>query len=56
MYLRKIRPRTTCLYSAASMWPRSLSAACQSFSSKPRLAPLPLPFAFWRNMRFSRTR
>ena len=38
MYLRKMRPRTTCLYSAASMWPRSLSAAAQSLSSKPRLA------------------
>ncbi len=40
MYLRKIRPRTTCLYSAASMLPRSSSAACQSLASKPRLAPL----------------
>ena len=30
MYLRKIRPRTTCLYSAASMLPRSASAICQS--------------------------
>src|SRR5882724_498481 len=38
MYLRKIRPRTTCLYSAASMLLRSASAACQSFASKPRLA------------------
>src|ERR1700735_1275972 len=45
MYLRKIRPRTTCLYSAASMCPRSLSAVCQSCCSKPRLAPL-LDF-FW---------
>ena len=42
MYFRKIRPRTTCLYSAASRWPRSLSAACHSFASKPR-SPLPLP-------------
>ena len=32
MYLRKMRPRTTCLYSAASMWPRSLSAAAQSLA------------------------
>src|SRR5436309_12840552 len=38
MYLRKIRPRTTCLYSAASMLLRSASAAAQSFASKPRLA------------------
>src|SRR5579883_1997288 len=28
------------------MLPRSLSAACQSFSSKPRLAPLPVFLAF----------
>ena len=40
MYLRKIRPRTTCLYSAASMLLRSLSAAGQSLASKPRSAPL----------------
>src|SRR5436190_5436537 len=40
MYLRKIRPRTTCLYSAASMLLRSLSAASQSFCSKPILAEL----------------
>ena len=38
MYLRKIRPRTTCLYSAASMLLRSLSAASQSLASKPMLA------------------
>ena len=38
MYLRKMRPRTTCLYSAASMFDRSLSAASQSLASKPRLA------------------
>src|SRR6266702_6365673 len=31
-YLRKINPRTTCLYSAASIEPRSLSAACHSAS------------------------
>ena len=40
MYLRKIRPRTTCLYSAASMW----RAACRrpaTFLLKPRLASLP---------------
>jgi len=41
MYLW-IRPSTTCLYSAASMCPRSLSAASQSLASKPRLAALPL--------------
>ena len=40
MYLRKIRPRTTCLYSAASMLLRRASAACQSFASKPRFAPV----------------
>src|SRR5690349_20001567 len=38
MYLRKMRPRTPCLYSAASMLLRSLSAASQSLASKPRLA------------------
>src|SRR4029079_8857184 len=48
MYLRKISPRTTCLYSAASMLLRRASAACQSFASNPRfalahaLAPRPL--------------
>ncbi len=49
MYLRKISPRTTCLYSAASMLLRSASAAAQSLASKPRLAVvsalLVLPFA-----------
>src|SRR5690606_3413510 len=40
MYLRKMRPRTTCLYSAASMLPRNVSAAAQSLSLKPCL-PLP---------------
>ena len=40
MYLRKISPRTTCLYSAASMLLRSASAACQSCCSKPTFAPL----------------
>ena len=34
MYLRKIKPSTTCLYSAASMFLRSLSAAFQSCFSK----------------------
>ena len=38
MYLRKIRPRTTCLYSAASMLLRRASAACHSLASKPRFA------------------
>ena len=33
MYLRKMRPRTTCLYSAASMLPRSASAIRQSSAS-----------------------
>ena len=40
-YLRKIRPKTTCLYSAASILLRSLSAAAHSNASNPRLAPLP---------------
>ena len=38
MYLRKISPSTTCLYSAASMLLRSLSAAAQSLASKPTMA------------------
>jgi hypothetical protein len=38
MYFRNISPRTTCLYSAASMLLRSLSAASQSLASNPRLA------------------
>ena len=32
MYLRKMRPRTTCLYSAASMLPRRASAMLQSWA------------------------
>ena len=44
MYLRKIRPRTTCLYSAASMLLRSASAAAQSLASKPRGPPVFWPF------------
>ena len=35
---QKISPSTTCLYSAASMLLRSLSAVSQSLASKPRLA------------------
>ena len=42
-YFKNISPRTTFLYSAASICPRSLSSAAQSFASNPRLAPLPLP-------------
>ena len=38
MYLRKMGPRTVCLYSAVSMLLRSLSAASQSLASNPRLA------------------
>src|ERR1043165_3440710 len=34
MYLRKIKPSTTCLYSAASMFLRSLSADFHNFFSK----------------------
>jgi hypothetical protein len=33
IYLRKIRPSTTCLYSAASIEPRRASAICQSCAS-----------------------
>src|SRR5437763_12067172 len=40
MYFRKIRPRTTCLYSAASMLLRNLSAASHNFCSKPMFAEL----------------
>ena len=43
MYLRKISPRTMCLYSAASMLLRSLSAAAHKVVSNPRFAP---PFVF----------
>ena len=39
MYLRKISPRTTCLYSAASIEPRSASAMRQSSASWPVVAP-----------------
>src|SRR5205809_1363191 len=42
MYFRNNSPRTTCLYSAASMLLRNLSAAFQSLSSKPRFAPFEL--------------
>ena len=41
MYFKKIRPSTTCLYSAAPMLLRSLSAVSQSLASKPRLAAVP---------------
>src|SRR3989338_6773685 len=46
MYLRKIRPRTTCLYSAASMLLRSASAAAQSLASSPRVAVVSVFFPF----------
>ncbi len=48
MYLRKMRPSTTCLYSAASMLPRKVSAAAQRVASNPNGAePLdPLALAF----------
>ena len=52
MYLKKIRPNTTCLYSAASMLLRSASAAAQSLASKPRLAPVSLVRAFFFAIRF----
>jgi len=35
MYLRNTRPSTTCLYSLASIEPRSLSAVFHSVSSNP---------------------
>jgi len=35
MYFRKINPSTTCLYDAASIEPRNVSAAFHSVSSKP---------------------
>ena len=38
-YLRKISPSTTCLYSAASIAPRSASAMRHSSASQPRAAP-----------------
>lgn len=41
MYFKKIRPSTTCLYSAASMLLRSLSAVSQSLASNPRFAAVP---------------
>ena len=46
MYLRKISPSTTCLYSAASILLRSASAISQSFcsNSEPSVAP-PLAIA-----------
>ena len=53
MYFKKIRPSTTCLYSAASILLRSLSAACQSVCSKPGLAPLPLDLAFFARFFFA---
>ena len=37
MYLRKIRPRTTCLYSAASMLLRSASADCPELGLEPEV-------------------
>ena len=40
MYLRKISPSTTCLYSAASMLDRKASAARHSSLSNPTLAPV----------------
>src|SRR5690606_4624646 len=41
MYLRKISPRATCLYSLGSRLPRSLSAALNSSAVKAR-SPLPV--------------
>ena len=39
MYFRKIRPRTTCLYSASSIEPRSASAIAHNSASWPAVAP-----------------
>src|SRR5215470_944095 len=44
-YLRKIRPRTRCLYSAASMLPGNVSAVAQSLASNPRLAAVSFFFS-----------
>ena len=48
MYLRKISPSMTCLYSAASIDPRRASAIAHSWASWPVVAPLfgvaPAPF------------
>ena len=46
MYLRKMRPRTTCLYSAASMLPRRAAAMRQYSASKRSPPPLPLAWVF----------
>lgn len=45
MYLWKINPMTTCLYSAASILDRNLSAASHSLASKPMLAAVDSLFA-----------
>src|SRR5271165_1915358 len=47
MYLRNIRPSATCLYSAASMLPRSLSAAAHSVASKASVGLAGAPAAFF---------
>jgi hypothetical protein len=44
MYFRKIRPRTTCLYSAASIAPRRASAVFHSSTSRRPEATAPFPF------------
>ena len=40
MYFRKISPSTMCLYSAASMLLRNLTAGCHSLASNPKFAPV----------------
>lgn len=47
MYLRKMSPSTVCLYSAASMLLRSLSAAKHILASKPRLAAVSFVWLFF---------
>ena len=44
MYLRKMRPRTTCLYSAASILERNLSAAAQSVFSSSLFSAIKAPW------------
>ena len=44
IYVKRLKPRSTRLYSAGSGWIRNLSAASQSFTSNPGATPLALPF------------
>src|SRR5699024_263760 len=53
-YFKKINPSTTLLYSASSILPRNLSAACHSFSSKPidAIACDPLSYYLFYYLKF----